>query len=198
MPETFAMVLQVLNIQEPTVGPAEQIHTFGPPLFNDIFAAYYKWFGLEVTWMTRSGGRENGLPLINRRAVKHWLRNYIGYSRDQVYDRLNELVGDVPELRDPATDLPHEEKTIPRACIPEEPVKSAQDSIMVSYAGLTKASSEITGRAQPLPKTGQAARQDYLDAVDEAMTMKDYFRNVNGGWKVDEDGKEIHVESCLW
>jgi hypothetical protein len=45
-------------------------------------------------------------------------------------------------------------------------------------------------------QTPDLARQDYGNAIAEARMLKESFRNIMGGWKVDEYGNETYQEGC--
>lgn len=199
MPETFGVILKMFEIGEPEFGPQEVVQSYGPSLFDDIFATYYSAFNLPIVWTTRPGsGRPNKLPLITRRTMKTWLGNYIASSPDEFHRRINIILCDISELRHPVTDLPFTEKVIPRECFPAQDDKVMLDGIISSFAKFQEAAKETIDNAQPLSDRQQEARQEYLNTVEQARALKEYYLNMNGGWTTDEYGNEKYVESCMF
>jgi hypothetical protein len=149
MPETFSVILTMLNIQEPEFGAPDLVQKYGASFFDHIFATYYLTFGFDVTWSTRPGGNgiANGLPLITRKGVHLWLRKYIKAGSEAFWERLNNVLRDIPELVDPITEEAFVHKTIPRSCFPEHPDDAADTFIMNAYAQYTEASDQITANA---------------------------------------------------
>jgi hypothetical protein len=198
MPETFATVLLIFGIEDPSFGPPEIVEEYGPQHFDDIFAQYYIAFGLPFVWATRpDSNRRNELPLIKRQTVKTWVRNYLLSNPDEIIKRLNAILYDILELVHPMEDEPFLCKKIPRRCAPDEVDLATNSAIIKAFAEFQEAEKAIIAAAEPV-QTLQRARQEYLNVVQQARIQKEYSLNVNGGWTKDEYGEDKYVQSCIF
>jgi hypothetical protein len=199
MPETFSVILSTFKLPEPEWGPDDLLQTYGTSFFDDLFAAYYGAFRMNIVWATRAmNGRTGRLPLITRKSVHLWLRNYIAAQPIEFETLFNELLHDCPELIDPMTEVPFGEKTIPRSCFPAQPIPTAQEFVKRALNDYMQASEQVIAKVRPVAEELQLARQDLTNAREEATMHREMEVNARGGYRTDEVGNITYQEGWQW